>query len=110
MAKRRAAVAASGCKKLLVRNRASEFSPYWLGSSAVRRANVSGRRPDGSFLCVMGALVSVVWQGQARVVFHALGAAHTAGSQAGDVGGLYVTGDIDTVKTGGIKTGQVLVQ
>ena len=46
LAKRAAAVAASGCTKLLVRNSASEFSPHWLRRQALahgERVEAAGR-------------------------------------------------------------------
>src|ERR1700690_791665 len=48
LAKRAAAVAASGWTKLLVRKSASEFSPHELGGRPSRTGSVSRRVPGGS--------------------------------------------------------------
>src|SRR6476619_5289070 len=75
LAKRAAAVAASGWTKLLVRNSASEFSPHWVRGRPSRTARVSRRTSSGnstrgrrlmSPVMAHSDLFRVALQGQAR--------------------------------------------
>src|SRR5574344_1112182 len=120
MAKRRAALALSGCTKLLVRYSASLCSPHWLRGTASRTARVSGCSPGGkvpggknvSFMAITSLLFLFlgVGQAQARGVLVVL----LVGAAPLGLHGRYgfrgnVAGDVVTIEARGLEPGHCRV-
>src|SRR3989344_2681569 len=140
LAKRAAAVAASGWLKLLVKNSASEFSPHCVGGRPSRTASVSMRASGGRSLrgrrflssfwlsdfamrpplnpaplrrpgCGQGSFVAVALQGQARVDGFFLALLRQAlRLDGGEVLGADVTRDVGAIEARGLETLDLGVQ
>src|SRR2546423_8189427 len=121
LAKRAAAVAASGCTKLLVRNSASEFSPHCVCGSPSRTASVSSRTPGGRstrgifFGSLMVDLPSVMHdalQGEARTIGVLLVLALRAPLRRDgvEVRGRHVAGDVVAVEARSLEAVELRVQ
>src|SRR5690606_29196051 len=88
------------------RKSASEFSPYWLGSSAVRTASVSGRRPGGRGRSVMNGpdvRSTEIGQCEARGIFANFLDPRAVAVHAHDGVGVDVARDVDAVEARSVE-------
>src|SRR5688572_5075418 len=118
-AKRAAAVAASGCTKLEVRNSASEFSLHCVRGRPSRTASVDSRTSSGSStlgiflsLIVLAPVVHDALQREARAVRRVLLVALRLAlrSHRVEVGRRHVAGDVVAVEARGLEAGQLRIQ